>query len=149
MNFNVGRIGGFSDSGGHPIGAPPAEFKQQLISAGIPEDVIAQGKQAVEVYAQENGITLPPPPQPPQKPQGQSIFEQQMNQLKGNGPQGAPPSGPPTEVVSALRAGGATEAEIAGITGPADAEALAAKYGVSLPAPPAPPSGAQNIFNAK
>ena len=50
-----------------------------------------------------------------------------------------------------LKAGGATDEEIAGITGPQDAEALAAKYNITLPAPPAPPQGLQgkSIFDKK
>jgi hypothetical protein len=40
-----------------------AQFAQQLIAAGIPAEVVQQGPQAVETYAQTNNIQLPPPPQ--------------------------------------------------------------------------------------
>ena len=40
---------------------------------------------------------------------------------------------------SLLKAGGATDEEIAGISGPEDAQALASKYNITLPAPPPPP----------
>lgn len=42
---------------------PPAELKQKLISLGVPEDIISQGREAVMQYCQENNITLPEPPQ--------------------------------------------------------------------------------------
>lgn len=46
-------------------GQPPAEFLAKLKGAGIPSDVISQGKDAVEAYAKSNNITLPTPPEPP------------------------------------------------------------------------------------
>lgn len=54
----------------------------QLQSLGIPNDIITQGKSAVEEYAKENNISLP---QPPQKKGSESIFTQnkQMQQMQG------------------------------------------------------------------
>lgn len=142
MTFNIGPVGGNFQAGF-------AQFKAKLESLGIPDDIISQGRDAVQAYAQQNNITLPAPPQPPQDG---SIFDgQQGGNVQGSHKKhhGHRPSGPPPEVTSALKAGGATDAEIAGIKGPADAEALAAKYGVALPAPPAPPQGIPggSIFN--
>lgn len=45
---------------------PNEDMKQQLIAAGIPENVIAEGPGAVMAYANENGIDLPPPPALPE-----------------------------------------------------------------------------------
>ncbi|MFA7658097.1 MAG: hypothetical protein WCY19_01540 [Candidatus Gastranaerophilaceae bacterium] len=38
------------------------DFEAQLTNLGIPTDVIKEGKEAVEAYAAQNGITLPQPP---------------------------------------------------------------------------------------
>jgi len=38
------------------------DFEAELESLGIPIETIAQGQDAVEAYASQNGITLPPPP---------------------------------------------------------------------------------------
>ncbi len=35
------------------------EMKDQLISLGIPEDVISEGESAIREYAYDNNITLP------------------------------------------------------------------------------------------
>lgn len=39
------------------------EFEAKLESLGIPKETIKKGKEAVETYAKEHNITLPPPPQ--------------------------------------------------------------------------------------
>lgn len=46
------------------------EMKQKLEAMGVPDSVIEQGKDAVKTYAQQNGISLP---EPPQKPQGSNL----------------------------------------------------------------------------
>lgn len=38
------------------------EFEAKLVSLGIPENTVKQGKEAVEKYAKENNIQLPTPP---------------------------------------------------------------------------------------
>lgn len=48
-----------------------ANFDAQLEQLGIPADIVAQGKEAVEQYAKENNIQLPPPPE--QNQAGQSL----------------------------------------------------------------------------
>lgn len=59
-------ISSVSRSGKPPRQAPP-ELVSKLTSLGIPSDVISQGPDAVKTYADENGITLPEPPQKPDK----------------------------------------------------------------------------------
>lgn len=75
MMSNIQRL--LNPYGQPPIGKKPvnnekntttnnnvqAQFAQQLIAAGIPAEVVQQGPQAVETYAQTNNIQLPPPPQ--------------------------------------------------------------------------------------
>lgn len=39
-----------------------AEFEAKLEALGIPKEIIDQGKEAVEAFAAQNGIKLPPPP---------------------------------------------------------------------------------------
>jgi len=146
----------------------PAEMKAKinamLKSAGATDEEISNisGPDDVKELASKYNVSLPAPPQPPEQNglQAQSIFQTDgsssinsassvaSSQVSG----GTPPSGPPPEIVSALQSGGATSAEIASISGPQDAQALAAKYNISLPAPPSPPqqSGlqAKSIFLA-
>ena len=44
-------------------GADPKEdFKKELASLGVPADVVAQGKPAVDAYAAKNGVKLPKTP---------------------------------------------------------------------------------------
>lgn len=38
------------------------EFEAQLEALGIPKETIEKGKEAVEAYAEQNGIILPQPP---------------------------------------------------------------------------------------
>lgn len=54
---------------------PPAEILNELKQAGIPEDVISQGRDAVMSYAQQNNIALPKPPAPPEGGQSQGVGE--------------------------------------------------------------------------
>ena len=52
----------------NPFGAnvpSKSEIDSKLSALGIPKEVIAKGKAAVEEYAQEHGITLPSPPDKP------------------------------------------------------------------------------------
>ncbi|MEI8389084.1 MAG: hypothetical protein WCG23_04270 [bacterium] len=60
-----------------------------------------------------------------------------------------PPSGgnPPQEIISALKAGGATSAQLAAINGPESAKSLADSLGVNLPEPPQPPQ--DGIFDGQ
>lgn len=52
-----------NNNGSQTANTVQAQFAQQLIAAGIPAEVVQQGPQAVEAYAQTNNIQLPPPPQ--------------------------------------------------------------------------------------
>lgn len=63
-------------------GNPPQEFMAKLQHAGIPSNIISQGKDSVEKYAAENDITLPQPPEPP-------IAGQKQVPPKGSKSQGA------------------------------------------------------------
>lgn len=38
------------------------DFEQELEALGVPKEVVAKGKEAVEAYAAQNNITLPKPP---------------------------------------------------------------------------------------
>ena len=49
---------------------PPQEFLDELKQAGVPANIVSQGKNAVETYAKANNITLPDPPKPPAPPAG-------------------------------------------------------------------------------
>ena len=46
-------------------GNPPQEFLDKLEQVGIPSNIVAQGKDAVEKYAKANDISLPHPPEQP------------------------------------------------------------------------------------
>lgn len=50
-----------------PIGENMAGkgFDSELLALGIPQNIINQGKNAVEEYADKNNITLPTPPEHP------------------------------------------------------------------------------------
>ena len=39
-----------------------ADYQSELKSKGLPENVIAQGQSAMQAFAMQNGIELPPPP---------------------------------------------------------------------------------------
>jgi len=135
-----------------------AKIKLMLKSAGATDEEISNisGPDDVKELASKYGVSLPAPPQPPQNGlQASSIFQQDdssssvnsISSVASSQPSGGtPPGGPPPEVISALQSAGATSAEIASISGPQDAQALAAKYNISLPAPPQPPpqSGLQS-----
>lgn len=41
------------------------DITSELLSLGIPADIIAQGQSAVSQYAEENGLSLPEPPEKP------------------------------------------------------------------------------------
>jgi len=60
-NFNVGSQQNIQRRQANP----PQEFLDKLKQAGVPSNIISQGKDAVEKYAKENKITLPQPPEPP------------------------------------------------------------------------------------
>ncbi len=51
-------------------GNSPNDFLDKLKQAGIPANIVSQGKNAVETYAKANNITLPDPPKPPAPPAG-------------------------------------------------------------------------------
>lgn len=147
MQIN-GNFGNFGQVNRPDPGQMKAKIDALLKAGGATDEEIANisGPQDVQTLASKYGISLPAPPQPPSQSQGiqsQSIFGTQNTNNAPPQMNGTPPSGPPPEIVSALQAGGATAEEIAGISGPQDAEAIAAKYNITLPAPPAPPSGLQ------
>ena len=154
MSINVNSV-----NGNFQNRPDPAQMKLKidnlLKAGGATDEEIAniKGPQDVQSLASKYGVNLPTPPQRQEEQQTGSIFEAQTgNTLQvGNMSKSGEsrPSGPPPEIVSALQTGGATAEEIAGITGPQDAEAIALKYNIVLPAPPAPPSGlqAKSIFN--
>ena len=54
---------------------------------------------------------------------------------------------PPQEILSALKAGGATSAQLAAINGPESAKSLADSLGVTLPEPPQPQQG--SVFDGQ
>lgn len=149
MSMNVNSVNGNFKKHHNPE-EMKAKIDGLLKAGGATAEEIAniKGRQDVESLASKYGITLPQPPQRQEEQQSGSIFDNQNanTQQVGNKPQmsGSRPSGPPPEITAALQAGGATAEEIAGITGPQDAEALALKYNITLPAPPAPPSGLQS-----
>jgi len=60
-NFNAGFGQNVQQQQGTP-GQAPKDFLNKLKSAGIPDSVISQGKDAVVAYAKANNITLPQPP---------------------------------------------------------------------------------------
>ena len=41
------------------------DMTDEMISLGLPAEIIAQGQSAVDKYAEENGISLPTPPEKP------------------------------------------------------------------------------------
>lgn len=45
-------------------GSEAPDMTDELISLGFPAEIIAQGQSAVDKYAEENGISLPPPEKP-------------------------------------------------------------------------------------
>jgi len=146
MNLNISSIGGNSQNRPN-FAEMKAKVDAQLIAAGATQDEIeSAGPSGIQALASKYGVSLPQPPQRQQE--SSSIFDavNGSNSQSGGMPSmgGTPPSGPPPEIVSALQAGGATADEIAGISGPQDAQSLAAKYGISLPAPPSMPQGNMN-----
>lgn len=46
-------------------GSEAPDMTDELISLGFPAEIIAQGQSAVDKYAEENGISLPTPPEKP------------------------------------------------------------------------------------
>lgn len=46
-------------------GSEAPDMTDKLISLGFPAEIIAQGQSAVDKYAEENGISLPTPPEKP------------------------------------------------------------------------------------
>ena len=51
------------------------DMTDELLSLGFPAEIIAQGQSAVDKYAEENGISLPTPPEKPNNvDSGQSFF---------------------------------------------------------------------------
>ena len=152
MTFNVNSINGLSKANRPDPAQMKAKIDALLKAGGATDEEVAnlKGPQDVQTLAAKYGVNLP---QPPQMQQQVSIFDNQNTIQNQNTVQagGSRPSEPPPEIVSILQAGGATDEEIAGITGPQDAEALAAKYNITLPAPPAPPQGLQgkSIFDQK
>src|SRR5574344_859994 len=67
------------------------DVNKKLEDAGIPDEVIERGEDAIETYAQENGITLPTSEKQEEKPQpklngsGDSAKTDYMWQLKAAG----------------------------------------------------------------
>ena len=47
------------------VGSEAPDITDELISLGFPAEIIAQGQSAVDKYAEENGISLPTPPEKP------------------------------------------------------------------------------------
>ena len=108
------------------------EFQTKLEAAGVPSDIIAQGSNAVEEYADAHGIMLPTAPQ--RQEQNQSIFNQQsvgMNEQQG----------PPAEFASELIAAGVPLSTVQ--QGKTAVEAYAEKNNITLPEPPEKPQGGQ------
>jgi hypothetical protein len=130
-----------SFSANKPGGVDPRTRDISLLkSAGASSDQLSSIKDraSAEALAAQLGISLPELPAPPSGGQD-GIFNGQGGEMSQmGGPGGAAPSGPPAEIVSALKAGGATDVQIAAIDGPQAAQALAAELGVTLPQPPAP-----------
>jgi len=97
-----------------------AKVDNQLTAAGATTAEIsaaaAQGPEGIKALAEKYGVELPQPPQRPNK--------------AGNG------EDMKAKIDSLLKAGGATDDEIANISGPDDVQELADKYGVTLPTPP-------------
>ena len=46
-------------------GSEAPDMTDEFISLGFPAEIIAQGQSAVDKYAEENGISLPTPPEKP------------------------------------------------------------------------------------
>lgn len=69
QNVSCSKFGanfkGIKKPEGDVQGQPPQEFLDKLKEAGIPEDIIAKGRQTVEDFAKFNNIVLPNPPEPP------------------------------------------------------------------------------------
>lgn len=69
QNVSCSKFGanfkGIKKPEGDVQGQPPQEFLDKLKEAGIPEDIIAKGRQTVEDFAKFNNIVLPKPPEPP------------------------------------------------------------------------------------
>lgn len=111
------------DSNGQGPSQIKAKVDSQLTAAGATADELsaaqANGFDGIKALAEKYGVTLP---QPPQRPDGD-----------GNRPDSSQMK---AKIDSLLKAGGATDAEISGITGPQDVKTLADKYGVDLPQPP-------------
>lgn len=115
-------------SGG--IGAPKEDIKQKLVSLGIPEEIVAQGKEAVKAYAEQNGISLP---EPPKRPDESSIFGQAQGGEKE----------PPAELKQQLTSLGIPESVI--YQGREAVMAYAQQNGITLPQPPTPPEAGNNL----
>ena len=100
-----------------------AKVDAQFVAAGATTAEIAaaeaQGFEGIKALAEKYGVTLP---QPPQRPEGDEN-RQDPAQMKA-------------QINAQLKAGGATDEEIASITNPEDVKTLADKYNVSLPTPP-------------
>ncbi|MDD3236947.1 MAG: hypothetical protein PHV37_02475 [Candidatus Gastranaerophilales bacterium] len=93
ISANLGSIGGNNQDA-------PADLKKKLQEAGIPSDVISQGREAVMQYAQQNGIAMP---EPPQKQDSGSIFAQNGTQAaQGSQSAKADEKEPPEELKQQL-----------------------------------------------
>ena len=133
LSFSSGTV----FSAGSGIGSPPEDFKKKLTALGIPESVVAQGKEAVKSYAEQNGISLPEPPAKPDKSKDASLFAQSQSADKE----------PPAELKQQLIALGIPESTIS--QGREAVMQYAQENGISLPKPPTPPGVGANLdFNA-
>lgn len=114
--------------------------KSMLTSVGIPADVISKGPESVKAYAEQNGITLPKPPEHPDK--NKPLFSAKKHQA---GNVGTPPN--MEDMVSKLTALGIPSDTIS--QGPQAVKEYAEKNNITLPSPPTKLSGSGNIdFNS-
>lgn len=110
--------------------------KSMLTSLGIPADVISKGPESVKAYAEENGITLPKPPEHPDK--NKPLFSAKKHPT---GNMANPPN--MEDMASKLTALGIPSDTIS--QGPQSVKEYAEKNNITLPSPPAKPSGSGNI----
>lgn len=77
-------------SAGNPVKPDKDEMKKKLLAAGVPQETIEKGMDAVREYTEANNIKIAPPEgEKPKEGDDTSIFAQQ-----GDRPQGPPPEKP-------------------------------------------------------
>jgi len=124
MGFSINSIGGQNSS--QKLMPPKEDIMAKLSALGIPSDIIQQGPDSVKKYADENGITLPAPPQKPD-----NIF---ANNQETNAQTEVNDKQPPAELKQKLIALGIPEATIA--QGREAVMQYAQQNNITLPAPP-------------